>query len=42
MKTFSEQKKFEEIKKLLNEKGWTPSSKIIKMLIIKLRENGEI
>jgi|TARA_R110002020_G_scaffold289181_1_gene504646 hypothetical protein len=42
MKTFEEQKKFEEIKKLLNEKGWTPSSKIIKMLITKMKEEGEI
>tara|TARA_B100000745_G_C19784876_1_gene257305 strand:+ start:152 stop:280 length:129 start_codon:yes stop_codon:yes gene_type:complete len=42
MKTFEEQKKFEEIKKLLYVKGWTPSSKIIKMLITKMKEEGEI
>jgi hypothetical protein len=42
MKTMKQMKKFEEIKKLLNEKGWTPSSKIIKMLITKMKEEGEI
>jgi hypothetical protein len=42
MKTMKQIKKLEKIQKLLKEKGWTPKSKIIKMLITQLRKEGEI